>query len=244
MSTPGCVAVIPARYASTRFPGKPLALLAGRPMIAHVVDRVLEAALFDAVWVATDDERIAAAARTAGAEPRLTRTDHATGTERVGEACAGLPPGVIVLNVQGDEPLVAPALLREMVEALRADPALDWVTAAHPSEDAAAFRSPHVVKAVVDARGDALYFSRAPVPYARDGTVHFLHHVGLYGYRHAALQRFIGLAPGVLEQSEGLEQLRALENGLRIRVLRTAHATLGVDTPEDLKAVASRLGGA
>lgn len=244
MKAPGCVAVIPARYASSRFPGKPLALLGGRPMIAHVVDRARAAGIFDAVWVATDDERIAAAARAAGAEPRLTRADHATGTERVGEACAGLAADAIVVNVQGDEPLVAPALLCELVAALRADPDLDWVTAAHPSDDAAAFASPHVVKAVVDARGDALYFSRAPVPHARTGGVRFLHHVGLYGYRHTALQRFLRLAPGALEQSEGLEQLRALEHGMRIRVLQTAHATLGVDTPEDLKAVASRLAGA
>ena len=244
MSPPDCVAVIPARFASTRFPGKPLALIAGRPMIAHVIDRAHAAGIFTAVWVATDDERIAAAARTAGAEPRLTRADHATGTERVAEACAELPADVLVLNVQGDEPLVAPELLRDLVQALRDDPDVDWVTAAHPSQDEAAYKSPHVVKALVDARGDALYFSRSPVPYARDGSVRFLHHVGLYGYRCAALRRFIALAPGALEQREGLEQLRALENGMRIRVLITAHETLGVDTPGDLKAVASRLGGA
>ncbi len=243
MTSP-CVAVIPARWASVRFPGKPLALLAGRPMIVHVLERARESAVFDAVWVATDDERIAAVVRQAGGVARMTRADHATGTERVAEAAADLPPDAIVVNVQGDEPLIAPALLCELVELLATDPAVDIATAAHEARDAAGRTSPHVVKVVRGANGDALYFSRAAVPHSRDDDTTYLHHIGIYAFRHAALARFVQLAPSALERREGLEQLRGLENGMRIRVLVTAHASRGVDTPEDLKAVALRLSGA
>jgi 3-deoxy-manno-octulosonate cytidylyltransferase (CMP-KDO synthetase) len=239
------VAVIPARWASTRFPGKPLAALHGKPVVQHVLERARAAAVFDAVWVATDDERIAAVVRAAGGEARLTRPEHATGTERVAEAAAALPPDAVVLNVQGDEPLVPPELLRDLVQALQRDPAIDIVTAAHWSEDAAGFASPHVVKVVIDAAGRALYFSRCGIPHAAPGTAqHYLRHIGIYGFRRRILSQFVQLPRGPLEAREGLEQLRALENGLRIHVLVTTHETLGVDTPEDLKAVALRLGAA
>ena len=238
------VAVLPARWGSTRFPGKPLALLDGKPMIVHVLDRVRASAVFDAVRVATDDARIVAAVEAAGGVACLTRSDLQSGSARVAAASADLPPDAIVFNVQGDEPLMPPALLAELVPILRADPDLDIVTAAHPSRDAAGFARPHVVKVVLDAHGDALYFSRAPIPYAHDGGVEYLRHIGVYGFRAAALRRFVACAPGQLERREGLEQLRALENGIRIRVHVSAHESVGVDTPEDLKAVASRLGAA
>ncbi len=236
------VAVIPARYGSSRFPGKPLAVLHGRPLVVHVLERVRAAAVFDAVWVATDDARIAAAVRDAGGEARLTRPDHTSGTDRVAEAAAALPPEAIVFNVQGDEPLVSLDLLRDLVAWMYADPALEIVTAAHRCQDAAGFASPHVVKVVVDAAGRALYFSRSGIPAACSGAPEYLRHVGIYGFRRAALSRFVGLPRGALEAREGLEQLRALENGMRIQVLLTEHASLGVDTPEDLKAVEKLLG--
>lgn len=237
-----CVAVIPARYGSSRFPGKPLAALCGRPLVVHVLDRVRAAAVFDAVWVATDDDRIAAAVRAAGGEARLTRADHATGTDRVAETAAALAPDAVVFNVQGDEPLVALDLLRDLVAAMRADPALDIVTAAHRCHDADGFASPHVVKVVIDARGRALYFSRSGIPYARTGAPSYLRHIGIYGFRRASLSRFVNLQRGTLEEREGLEQLRALEHGMQIRVLLTEHVSQGVDTPEDLKAVEKILG--
>jgi 3-deoxy-manno-octulosonate cytidylyltransferase (CMP-KDO synthetase) len=237
---PRCIAIIPARYSSSRFPGKPLAQLGGKPLVQHVLERAHEAGVFDAVWVATDDERIADAVRAAGGEARMTRSDHATGTERVAELAADLPADSLIVNVQGDEPLLPPALLQDLVRC--AHEGLDIVTAAYPAVDEGAFRSPHVVKVVLDRRGDALYFSRAPIPHALDAESRWLRHVGLYAFRQAALARFVSLPPADLERREGLEQLRALENGMRIHVLVTRHETLGVDTPEDLKAVAIRLG--
>lgn len=235
-----CAAIIPARFQSSRFPGKPLALLGGKPMIAHVLERTRAAAVFDRVWVATDDERIRSAVQAAGGEAFLTRADHATGTERVAELAARLPHDASVVNVQGDEPLVHPELLRDIVGALHDDPGVDLVTAAHWSEDPAALASPHVVKVVVDAAGRALYFSRAPIPGGGKSN-RFLRHIGIYGFRRASLDRFVTLPAGELEQREGLEQLRALENGMRIGVVVTVHRSLGVDTPADLKAVAKVL---
>ena len=238
---PRC-AVIPARYGSTRFPGKPLALLAGRPLVVHVLERVRAAALFDRVWVATDDARIAAVVRDAGGEARLTRTDHGSGTERVAEVVQALPEDAVVCNVQGDEPLLPAALLHDLVGCMEAEPGIDLATAAHPSTDVEAFANPNVVKVVVDAQHRALYFSRAPIP-ADGARAGWLRHIGVYAWRRRALSRFVALPRGGLELREGLEQLRALEHGLPIRVLVTRHESLGVDTPEDLKAVASRLAG-
>jgi 3-deoxy-manno-octulosonate cytidylyltransferase (CMP-KDO synthetase) len=238
---PRC-AVIPARYGSTRFPGKPLALLAGKPLVVHVLERVRAALLFDQVWVATDDARIAAVVQDAGGEARLTRPDHGSGTERVAEVAGTLAADAVVCNVQGDEPLLPVGLLHDLVGCMEAEPVIDLATAAHRCTDVDAFANRNVVKVVVDAAGRALYFSRAPIP-ANGARAGWLRHIGVYAWRRRALSRFVALPRGRLEQCEGLEQLRALEHGLPIRVLVTPYESLGVDTPEDLKAVASRLAG-
>jgi 3-deoxy-manno-octulosonate cytidylyltransferase (CMP-KDO synthetase) len=227
------VAIIPARWGSTRFPGKPLAQLAGRALILHVLDACTESGAFSDVRVATDDERIAAAVLNAGG--RVERTGaHPSGTDRVAEVATRLPPQVeVVINVQGDEPLVHPESLRALASAFL-DPAVEMATmvrALQPEERA----SPHVVKAVLDLRSDALYFTRADVPFAREATAaERWAHQGLYGYRRATLLRLASLPPTPLEQAESLEQLRALEHGIRIRCVVSPHPSLGVDTPEDL----------
>lgn len=234
-------AIIPARMRSTRFPGKPLADLRGKPLVQHVYERVRDADVFDEVVVATDDERIAEVVRSAGGAARMTRAAHATGTGRVAEVAAALPADTLVCNVQGDEPILPPALLRDLVHFVEADARIEMATAAHPASDAAGWSSPHVVKVLLDRSGRALYFSRSPVPYAREGGARYLRHVGVYAFRQRTLARFANLPVGELEEREGLEQLRALENGIPIDVLVTRHDTHGVDTPDDLKAVASRL---
>lgn len=236
-------AVIPARYAARRFPGKPLAELAGKPLVVHVLERVRAAGVFDAVCVATDDERIARVVRDAGGVACMTRADHATGTERVAEVAAALPEDALVCNVQGDEPLMPPELLRDLMDFADSDPAIECATAAHVCTDAAGLGSPHVVKVVLDASGRALYFSRAPIPHDGSGQRCYLRHIGVYAFRRRTLSRFVGLPRGELERREALEQLRALEHGVPIHVLVTRHETVGVDTPEDLKAVARRLAG-
>jgi 3-deoxy-manno-octulosonate cytidylyltransferase (CMP-KDO synthetase) len=230
------LAVIPARWGSTRFPGKALALLAGRPLIQHVVEAALGSRAFAQVVVATDDERIAEAVRRFGGLAELTSPAHHSGTDRVAELVSRLPddaPGVVV-NLQGDEPLVHPEALRSLVEAFQ-DVRVEMATLVRPLKDAAERLNPHVVKVVPDARGDALYFSRADIPYGRDGArVPRFAHVGLYGYRRATLVKLAQLPPGTLERAESLEQLRALEHGIRIRCVRTEHLSIGVDTPTDL----------
>jgi len=237
-----CVAVIPARFGSSRFPGKPLAVLHGRPLVLHVLERVRQAGVFDAVWVATDDSRIAAVVREAGGDARLTRAEHPTGTDRVAEVAASLPPDALVFNVQGDEPLVAPELLRALVDRLRRDAEAAIVTAAHPARDREGFVSRHVVKVVVDVAGRALYFSRCGIPTPAHDAPEYLRHIGIYGFRRTALSRFVALTSGPLELREGLEQLRALEHGMHIAVVVTSYESRGVDTPDDLKAVAKLLG--
>jgi 3-deoxy-manno-octulosonate cytidylyltransferase (CMP-KDO synthetase) len=236
--------IIPARYGATRFPGKPLALLAGKPLISHVVGRALQARGVDVVAVATDDERIAAAARAAGAVAVMTGPA-ATGTDRVAEAARKLEPRPgLVVNVQGDEPLIEPAAVEELLAAFQ-DPAVEMATLSRPLADGELER-PQVVKVVSDLLGNALYFSRAAVPCRRDGGASALAraHVGIYAYREPFLQVFAGLAPGRLEQEESLEQLRALEHGHRIRVIETKYAGFGVDTPDDLERARGILAGA
>ncbi len=228
------VAVIPARWASTRFPGKPLALLAGRPIVVHVLEACRGSGAFSDVRVATDDERIAAAVTAAGGTVERTAAHHPSGTDRVAEVATRLPREVeVVVNVQGDEPLIHPEALRALAGAFE-DPAVEMATlirALRPEERS----NPNVVKALVDLRSDALYFSRADVPFDRSGSpVERWAHQGLYGYRRATLLRLATLAPTPLERAESLEQLRALEHGIRIRCVRTAHPSIGVDTPEDL----------
>jgi 3-deoxy-manno-octulosonate cytidylyltransferase (CMP-KDO synthetase) len=227
--------IIPARFGASRFPGKPLADLSGRPVIAHVVERARRARGVAAVVVATDDERIAEAARAAGAEAILTGPA-ATGTDRVAEAARRLSPAPeLVVNLQGDEPLIEPEAIEALLRAMEA-PGAEMATLARPLEPGELQR-PQVVKVVTDLRGDALYFSRAAIPHRRAGGESPLAraHVGIYGFTAAFLERFAGFAPGRLEGEEALEQLRALENGIRIRVADTAYRGFGIDTPEDLE---------
>jgi 3-deoxy-manno-octulosonate cytidylyltransferase (CMP-KDO synthetase) len=237
-------ALIPARFASTRFPGKPLADLAGKPMVVRVCERARDSGA-QAVCVATEDERIAAAVRAHGFQACLTRADHPTGTDRIAEAAAqlGLPEEAIVVNVQGDEPLIAPSLIARVAQALEQDTQASMSTACHPVRDAAAFANPNVVKVVLDAKGGALYFSRAGIPYPRDGGAPAgYRHVGLYGYRVAFLRRYAALERSPLEDIEQLEQLRALWHGHRIAtVIEQGDIPPGVDTPGDLQAVLKRL---
>lgn len=228
------VAVIPARWSSTRFPGKPLALLAGRPLIVHVLEACRGSGAFSDVRVATDDERIARAVTQVGGAVERTAAHHPSGTDRVAEVASRLPPSVdVVVNVQGDEPLIHPEALRALAAAFD-DPTVEMATLIRPLRPEEQGNR-HVVKAVVDLRGDALYFSRADVPFGTDGgTAERWAHQGLYGYRRATLVRLAALSPTPLEQAESLEQLRALEHGIRIRCVRTTHLSIGVDTPEDL----------
>ena len=237
--------LVPARLASTRLPGKPLADIAGLPMVVRVARRAAESGA-ERVVVAADDERIVQACTEHDVAALLTRRDHATGSDRLAEACAllGLDGDEIVVNVQGDEPLIDPLLVRRCAELLaeRADCAMS--TAAHPIATVADYLNPNVVKVVLDAAGRALYFSRAPLPCWRDGPAGALpqpaplRHVGLYGYRAGFLRRFVALAPAPLEQLEALEQLRALWHGERIAVHVSATTPgVGVDTPEDLERV-------
>jgi 3-deoxy-manno-octulosonate cytidylyltransferase (CMP-KDO synthetase) len=226
--------IIPARHGAQRFPGKPLADLAGRPLIAHVVERALRARGVDVVAVATDDERIARAAERAGAEAMVTG-DAPTGTDRVAEASRRLrPPADVVVNLQGDEPLIEPDAIEALVAAM--EPGVEMATLARPLGEGELAR-PQVVKVVTDARGDALYFSRAAIPHRRAGGVSPLAraHVGIYAFTAGFLQVFASLPPGRLEAEESLEQLRALEHGHRIRVADTRYAGFGIDTPEDLE---------
>ena len=242
---PPCHGVIPARYASSRFPGKPLALVLGRPMFAHVVDRARESGCLASVHLATDDQRIADAARRLGVDVVMTSPLHPSGTDRVYEAAQilGLGPECVVVNIQGDEPALDPRMLRE-VTAPFADPAVQVATLARPlpAERAA---HPDTVKVVRAASGDALYFSRAPIPFARDRESRpapCLAHVGLYAFRLEALKRFTQLPPSPLELTEQLEQLRFLENGEPIRVALTHCLCHGVDRPEDIAIVERLLG--
>ena len=238
------VAVIPARYDSTRLPGKVLADIAGRPMVEHVYRRVAAARGVDAVVVATDDERVAAAVRSFGGIARMTRATHRTGTDRIAEVAADLSCG-IVLNVQGDEPMIEPAMIEQVIAPLAADPAAVMSTVYCAITDPSDHANPNVVKVVSDRQGRALYFSRAPIPHLRDIRLRRLppayKHIGLYGYRRAFLLTLAALPQTPLELSESLEQLRALEHGYRIHAVETQHDSIGVDTPEDLDRVRRQL---
>jgi 3-deoxy-manno-octulosonate cytidylyltransferase (CMP-KDO synthetase) len=234
------IGIIPARWQATRLPGKPLAEIAGRPMIQHVYERAREAASLTEVIVATDDERILAAVRECGGQAVLTSPDHRSGTDRVAEAAAERDADVVV-NIQGDEPLIDPHAIDALVAPFLSEPALSMTTLAVPIRAAEEIDDPGVVKVVVDRHGYALYFSRYPVPYQREeGTGSSggrLKHLGLYAYRADFLQAFSRMEPTPLEQAEKLEQLRALENGERIFVVLTEHDAVSVDTPEDLARV-------
>ncbi|HWP35323.1 MAG TPA: 3-deoxy-manno-octulosonate cytidylyltransferase [Thermodesulfobacteriota bacterium] len=241
------LAVIPARYASSRFPGKPLAPLSGRPMIQWVYERARRARLVDDVLVATDDERIAEAVGRFGGRAVRTQAAHPSGTDRIAEVVRGLgaaAPDVIV-NVQGDQPLLEPSAIDRAVAPLLEDPAVEMATLATPLADPRDVADPNRVKVVTDLAGFALYFSRAPVPYRRDGHAagsgeggpRAVKHIGLYVYRRPTLLRLASLAPTPLERAESLEQLRALEHGIRIKVVMVEADCPEVDTPEDLARV-------
>ena len=235
--------LIPARYASSRFPGKPLADLGGKPMIVRVAERAKQSGA-EAVHVATDDQRIARAVRSAGFAVVMTRADHASGSDRLAEAARTLrlSDEQIVVNVQGDEPLIAPALIRAVAERLERDHGASISTACHALHDAAQAASPDVVKVVLDAHGYALYFSRSRIPYPRQGDAVCYRHAGIYAYRARFLREFAALEPAPLERSEALEQLRALWHGHRIAVeVSDAQIPPGVDTPDDLAAVLKML---
>lgn len=233
------VGLIPARWGSTRFPGKPLHKVAGRPLLWHVWHRCRRAKKLDRVIIATDDFRIAEPAFDWGAEVAMTSPNHASGTDRIAEVAAKLKQFTHVINVQGDEPLIEPRLIDRLVGELQRERKLQMITAAHPFEDPRAARSPHQVKVVLSQNGDALYFSRAPIPFVRDQAPapQIFRHQGIYGYRRELLLRFVRWKTSPLERAESLEQLRALENGVRIRVVMTGSGSPGVDTPEDARMI-------
>jgi 3-deoxy-manno-octulosonate cytidylyltransferase (CMP-KDO synthetase) len=241
--------VIPARFASTRLPGKPLADIAGKPMVVRVAEAAERSGAAE-VLIATDDARVAAAAQAHGKTVVMTRSDHPSGTDRLAEVASqrGWTDEVIVVNVQGDEPLLDPQLICDVAAALERDAEAVIATAAHPISSATEFFNPNVVKLVADARGRALYFSRAPIPWARDDfaadretlppNLGALRHIGLYAYRTGFLRCYQSLPPAACEQLESLEQLRALWHGFPIQVLLCDEAPMaGVDTPEDLERV-------
>lgn len=238
-------AVIPARYASTRFPGKALAEIDGRPMIQHVYERAAQSKLVGRVIVATDDLRIAEAVRIIGGEALMTSGTHETGTDRLAEVAAGLDSDLVV-NVQGDEPLIDPAMIDLALQPFLEEADLQMGTLKTRIKCLHDFLSPNVVKVVTDNLGNALYFSRSPLPFFRDkwkdlkdesfssGKLLCYKHVGLYVYRRDFLLKFAAMTPTFLEMSEKLEQLRAIENGIKIRVVETDFESIGVDTPDDL----------
>jgi len=253
------VAIIPARYASTRLPGKPLIEIAGKPMILRVVERARQAASINRVIVATDDERVYQAVSGAGVEVVMTAPNHTTGTDRLAEVAAKIDAGIIV-NVQGDEPLIEPSTIEAAVAPLLADQSIVMCTTCEPIESVEDALKSNVVKVVVDRDGFALCFSRNPIPFPRAAVMEhgsikaalrarpellrtFNKHTGLYAYRRDFLLTFASLPPTPLEQGEMLEQLRALEHGYRIKVVAVTHRSIGVDTPEDLKLVRRMISG-
>ncbi len=240
---PKVAVVIPARWGSTRFPGKPLHQIAGKPLIQHVWERCLRAKGVEEVVIATDDMRIAEAAFEFGAEVSITSPKHQSGTDRVAEVAKRLRGITHVVNVQGDEPLIDPRLVTKLAAALADDKRIEMITAANIFPVDEDVTNPNSVKVVLDRERNALYFSRSPIPFVRDGPVlPFYRHQGIYGFSTAFLLQFVKWKPSSLERSEQLEQLRALENGARIRVIVTKHGSIGVDTPEDAATVERLLG--
>jgi 3-deoxy-manno-octulosonate cytidylyltransferase (CMP-KDO synthetase) len=237
------VGIIPVRWASTRFPGKPLHLIANKALLRHVWERCRLARKLDEVIIATDDMRIARAAFDWGAEVAMTSPKHQSGTDRVAEVARKAREFGLIINIQGDEPLLEPALLDRFVDELRSNRKIDVVTAAHPFQSAAEASSPHQVKVIVDRHGNALYFSRYAIPFPRNraASIKYLRHQGIYGFRRKALLDFVRWKPTPLERAESLEQLRALENGVKVHVLVTKHGSPGVDTPADAKALEQKL---
>ena len=235
------VGIIPARWSSTRFPGKPLHLIAGKSLLRRVWERCERAKTLDSVIIATDDMRVAEAAFNWGAEVALTSANHCSGTDRIAEVVRKTKDFAFIVNIQGDEPLIEPRLIDRVVEKLRSDRGIQIVTAAHPFEYPEDVRSPHQVKVVVDLAGNALYFSRTPIPFHEKDRSLCLRHQGIYGFRRNALLQFVKWKATPLERAESLEQLRALENGVNVHVLITAKGSPGIDTPADAKALEQKL---
>ncbi|HXR77497.1 MAG TPA: 3-deoxy-manno-octulosonate cytidylyltransferase [Bryobacteraceae bacterium] len=231
--------IIPARFASSRFPGKALAPLAGKPMLQHVWERAQKSRYLDDLLVATDDDRIASAVRRFGGRVRMTSPDHPTGTDRLAEVASSEQASLYV-NIQGDEPLIDPEAIDAAILSVHGDETVAMGTLKKQIADPTDIVNTNVVKVVTNLLNDAIYFSRCPIPYERDGRSNvpvYFKHIGLYVYRHDFLAHYPDLTVGPLEKAERLEQLRALENGYRIRVVNTEYESLGVDTPEDLERV-------
>jgi 3-deoxy-manno-octulosonate cytidylyltransferase (CMP-KDO synthetase) len=237
------IGIIPARWSSTRFPGKPLHPIGGKQLLRHVWERCSRAKNLDSIIVATDDMRIAEAAFDWGAEVALTSPKHSSGTDRVAEVARKAKEFNYVINIQGDEPLIDPGLIDKLVEKLCSEREVGIVTAAHPFKNPADASSRHQVKVVLDLFGNALYFSRAPIPAQGNDRRRFLllRHQGIYGFRRETLLQFVRWKPSPLERAESLEQLRALENGVKVHVLITASGSPGIDTPEDAAALEQKL---
>jgi len=236
---PKVAVVIPSRYASTRLPGKPLHPIGGKPLVQHVWERCARAKGIARVIVATDDRRIADVARNFGAEVAMTSPKHRSGTDRVAEVARKLRGFTHIINVQGDEPLVDPVVVSKLAASMAKDRRIEMITSASifaPEDD---LTNPNMVKVVLDRESNGLYFSRSVIPYVRTDGVRpqFYRHQGIYGYTTKFLLQFVKWKPGILEQAESLEQLRALENGAKIRVVLAKHAAVSVDTPEDVAAV-------
>ncbi len=228
------IGMIPARWASTRFPGKPLHNIAGKPLLQHVWERCQNCSKLDSIIVATDDERIAIVARGFGAEVVMTATDHTTGTDRLAEAVAQYPQGSHIINIQGDEPMIEPSLIDQLAQSLIDNPALSMATAANKISNNELMNDPNVVKVVLKKNGEALYFSRSPLPFKRSNSpdLKLYRHKGIYAYRRDFLENFVNWDPTPLEVAESLEQLRALENDARIKVIITDDQSGGIDTLE------------
>ena len=234
------IIVIPARYASSRFPGKPLARIKGKPLIEWVYKAASESSLAHRVIVATDDKRISECVRSFGGEVVLTSPHCPSGTDRVAEAVKKLnEDSELIVNVQGDEPLIKGEVIDAVIEELRKVNAI--VTLKKRITDMSEYNNPNVVKVVCNSLGFALYFSRSPIPYMRNQGESFKH-IGIYGYRRDLLFKFVSLSIGILEKTEGLEQLRAIENGIPIKVIETEYEAVGVDVPEDISKVEKLLG--
>ena len=236
---PKVAVVIPSRYASTRLPAKPLHPIAGKPLVQHVWERCARAKGVEKVIVATDDMRIAEAAFGFGAEVAMTSDKHRSGTDRVAEVAKKLKGYTHIINVQGDEPLVDPVVVSKLAASMAKDREIEMITSASiftPEDD---ITNPNMVKVVLDRESNGLYFSRSVIPYVRNDGVRpqYYRHQGIYGYTTKFLLQFVKWKPGILEQAESLEQLRALENGAKIRVVLAKHAAVSVDTPEDVTAV-------
>ncbi|MDA7609143.1 3-deoxy-manno-octulosonate cytidylyltransferase [Akkermansiaceae bacterium] len=235
--------MIPARWASSRFPGKPLHPLLGKPLLQHVFERASLCAELDELVIATDDDRITALCKTIGAKVIKTRPDHPSGTDRIAEAAQQCEAASHVINIQGDEPLLEPELVDTLARELREDSNIPMITAGSPLDDPELLADSNIVKLVIDRNQNALYFSRSPIPFRRSDTPSLptYRHLGIYGYRVDFLKHFITLPPSALETAEGLEQLRALENGATIRVHLTEHEAIGLDSPDQIPLIESLL---